>query len=374
MLRQAPLGWLILLFAGLILAIDASASTQPTKTKLETLGRLIFFDTSLSQPAGQSCASCHNPQYAYADQDKAISPGASPHLLGKRNAPSLSYASLTPQWHFNSEDETWIGGFFYDGRALTLEEQATMPMFDPLEMAIPSIPFLKEKLQATGYASQFDTQFGSQIWQENNQMLTAVGQALAAFQSSDDFAPRFTSKYDAYLRGETSLSLQERNGLSLFESETKGNCAACHMSQLAEDGSMPLFTDFSYDNLGVPKNNTLAFLSLPEQFNPAGKAFVDIGLAASPNIDNPELQKGKFKVPTLRNIAITGPYMHNSFFTDLTEAVEFYNTRDSNPQWSTPEIKENVNTEELGDLKLTKQEVEDIVAFLHTLTDGWQAQ
>lgn len=367
------ISFLLLMISHSSLASDANPTSTANRTQLENLGRLMFFDTSLSNPVGQSCASCHNPQFAYSDQGKDVSPGASPELQGKRNAPSLSYVSFTPQWHFNEEDETWIGGFFHDGRALTLPQQALMPIFDPLEMGVPSPQVLKEKLQSSQYADELERIFGMQIWQQDTHLIDAVGQALAAFQSSEEFAPRFTSKYDAYLQGKVQLNEQEQNGLTLFEAEDKGNCAACHMSQPDEKGNLPLFTDFSYDNLGVPKNTKLRFLSLEKSFNPDGKNFIDVGLANSPNINTPSAQRGKFKVPTLRNIAITGPYMHNSFFTDLTEAVEFYNSRDGHAIWSIPEVKDNVNTEELGDLKLTPQEIDDIVAFLETLTDGWQA-
>lgn len=344
---------------------------QPSQAALENLGQQIFFDTRLSEPQGQSCASCHNPQHAYAHKDVSVSPGATPRLLGKRNAPSLSYSSLTPAWHFNNEDETWIGGFFIDGRALTLEEQALGPLLDPLEMALPSKVILAQRIKSGPYAKVLESLYGAELWQDSDNVATLIAKSLVAFQSSDSFTPRFTSKYDAYLRGKTQLTPQETRGLQLYEAEDKGNCAACHQSQRGENGEWPLFTDFSYDNLGLPKNPELAFLKASAEHNPLGENFVDRGLADNPNILDSLAQLGKFKVPTLRNITVTGPYMHNSLFSDLTEAVEFYNSRDIEEKWSTPEIAENVNKDELGDLKLTSQEVEDIVVFLGTLTDGW---
>jgi len=163
------------------------------------------------------------------------------------------------------------------------------------------------------------------------------------------------------------LTEKELRGLALFEDENKGKCALCHISQPGQDGSPPLFTDFTYDNLGVPKNPENPFYELPPKFNPDGEDFVDYGLGGILGL--PE-EMGKFKVMTLRNIAITPPYMHNGVFNTLHEVVDFYNTRDLGG-WPPPEVPENVNQEELGDLGLTEAEVDTIVAFLETLTDGY---
>lgn len=169
--------------------------------------------------------------------------------------------------------------------------------------------------------------------------------------------------------------------------EKKGNCAACHPSRPAADGTPPLFTDFSYDNLGVGRNPHNRFYQQSAQLNPDGRAFIDRGLGAFTKLAS---EDGKFKVPTLRNVARTSPYFHNGYFQTLRGVVDFYNTRDVKPAcknpftdeasaliqncWPVPESGENVNTEELGDLKLNDQEVDDIVAFMHTLTDGWKLQ
>jgi cytochrome c peroxidase len=169
------------------------------------------------------------------------------------------------------------------------------------------------------------------------------------------------------LRGETELSEQELRGLEFFEAEDKGNCSACHPSKPAEDGSPPLLTDFTYDNLGTPRNPENPFYSLPLELNPDGFAFVDLGLGKT--VNDPA-QNGKFRVPTLRNVAVTAPYMHNGVFKTLFNVVAFYNSRDV-AEWPAPEVSANVNVEELGKLGLTNQELEDLVAFLRTLTDGW---
>jgi cytochrome c peroxidase len=194
-----------------------------------------------------------------------------------------------------------------------------------------------------------------------------IADAIAAFERSAEVNP-FTSKYDSYLKGEASLTDAEQRGLALYEDETKGNCAACHPSRSTTDVP-PLFTDFTYDNLGVPRNPENPFYDLPAEFNPDGEGFVDLGLGTTVELAS---ENGKFKVPTLRNIALTAPYMHNGVLATLTEVVEFYSTRDTDPaRWGAPEVAENVNVDELGDLGLTAAEIEDIVSFLGTLTDGW---
>jgi cytochrome c peroxidase len=195
-----------------------------------------------------------------------------------------------------------------------------------------------------------------------------MADAIAAYERTPEVSP-FDSKYDYWLRGEADLSEQERRGLRIFEAEDKGTCAACHPSRPGKDGSPPLFTDFTYDNLGVPPNPENPFYLLPARLNPAGFAFVDLGLGA---VVKDPAHNGKFRVPTLRNVAVTPPYMHNGVFKTLFQVVAFYNTRDV-ARWPSPEVAQNVNKEELGNLRLTNQELEDIVAFLQTLTDGWKS-
>jgi len=192
-----------------------------------------------------------------------------------------------------------------------------------------------------------------------------MSDAIEAYEKTSEVSP-FNSKYDHWLRGQTELSEQELRGLKLFEAADKGNCAACHPSRPAEDGSPPLFTDFTYDNLGVPRNPENPFYLLPPELNSDGFAFVDLGLGET--VTDPA-QNGKFRVPTLRNVAVTDPYMHNGVFKTLFNVVAFYNTRDVT-EWPAPEVAENVNMDEMGKLGLTNLELEDLVAFLRTLTDN----
>lgn len=353
----------------LLLLFSAGVSAQDLQK--QALGKFIFFDKTLSQPSGQACATCHQPSQAFANSNISVSPGADGVRFGNRNAPSIAYASYTVDWHYNSEDETWMGGFFLDGRASTMLEQAKAPFLNPLEMGNHSAQAIIDKILAGQYRQVFENVYGRDIWQDPTKAFDAVADALVVYQSSDDFAPRFSSKYDAYLQGKTPLTAQEKQGLELYEAQDKGNCAACHPSQPGENGQRPVFTDFSYDNLGVPKNQKLPFYQMAKMYNKLGTDYVDKGLADNAHIKNPAAQRGKFKVPSLRNIALTAPYMHNGVFSTLQQSIEFYNTRDLDDKWGQPEVSDNVNKDELGDLKLSAQEIKDLVVFLETLSDGF---
>lgn len=349
------------------------------------LGKLMFFDASLSEPAGQSCASCHDAGRAFVDPDPAAvtSKGVVPPLVGSRNAPTLMYMAFSPPFHFEPVVQHYQGGQFWDGRAATLEEQGKAPFLNPLEMANPDPDSVVAKVRRSNYAPLFDEVFGQRALDDTVQAYERIAQALAAFQRTPSFAP-FSSKYDAWLAGKAQLTDRERRGLRLFEAEDKGNCAACHPSQPGPQGEPPLFTDFTYDNLGVPRNPRNPFYTLPANLNPAGPLFVDRGLGGALKLRQ---EDGKFKVPTLRNIADTGPYMHNGYFETLEGVVAFYNDRDIRPLcptnqvaeadalaqgcWPAAEVITNVNREELGKLGLNTQEMADIVAFMKTLSDGW---
>jgi cytochrome c peroxidase len=363
-----------ILFIGPFFCLLCSLQTQALGSSIKlkvSLGKLIFEDAQLSDPIGQSCSSCHNSQQGHANQDSIVSAGANAHLFGNRNSPSITYAKYTVPWHFNTEDETWMGGFFLDGRAATMLDQAKGPFLNPLEMGNHSSEQVVAKVRLASYVTLFEQLYSTNIWKNKALAFDAIADALVAYQHDDSFAERFTSKYDAYLQDKVNLSEQESRGLTLFEAEDKGNCAACHPNQLNDDGSSPLFTDFSYDNLGVPKQILLPFYQMPIKYNGHGEVYVDIGLADNPNVNSAIAQRGKFKVPTLRNVAKTAPYMHNGVFKTLREAVEFYNTRDVDEKWRKPEVIENMNKDELGDLKLSTQEINDLLSFLKTLDDGY---
>ena len=354
----------------------------------ERLGQMLFHDTRLSEPAGQSCASCHDANFASTDPDQwtPTSQGVNPKLFGSRNTPTAMYMAFSPAFHFDEEEGLYEGGQFLDGRAATLEDQAKGPFLNPLEMANTSRQQVVDKVSAAHYASLFRHVYGSDAFSNTDAAYDRIADAIAAFERTRVFN-KFTSKYDAYLAGRAKLTGQEMRGLELFEREDKGNCAACHASRPDKDenaGTPPLFTDFTYDNLGVPKNPRNRFYGMKKQHNPDGRQFVDKGLGG---FVNSPAEDGKFKVPTLRNIALTAPYMHNGYFMTLKGVVDFYNTRDTKPAcpqefleddkaikkgcWPVAEVAANVNRDELGNLQLSEQEVDDIVAFMHTLTDGW---
>ena len=337
--------------------------------QLAELGKQLFFDTRLSEPAGQACASCHLPSSGFADPDRElpVSRGVYPDRFGDRNTPSIAYSMFSPTLFFDQQEDHYVGGFFYDGRAATLEEQARQPFLNAVEMANPDVGSVVKKVRAASYASQFDQVFGEDSLQNTDEAMIYITRALAAFERTEVFRP-FSSKYDYYLAGKVKLTAKELKGLELFEAEDKANCAACHPSKQGAKGEPPLFTDFTYDNIGLPPNQASPFYSQPQQFNPKVDQYVDIGLAKT---TGRQQDLGKFKVPTLRNIAITPPYLHNGIFASLREVVEFYNTRDIRNDWGRPEVKENINTEELGDLGLLDEGIDAIVAFMEALTDGY---
>ncbi len=339
-------------------------------TAKERLGKLLFFDPSLSTPPGQACANCHAPEVAFADPEVGlpVSRGAIPGRYGNRNDMTVSYSAFIPPRHRDPEEGIWVGGLFWDGRVNSLAEQAQGPPLNPLEMANPHLAAVAEKLAGLSYAALFTEVYGPDALGDPQRAYDHMADAIAAYEMTPEVSP-FSSKYDHWLRGEAELTEQERRGLTLFEAEDKGNCAACHPSRPDADGAPPLFTDFTYDNLGTPRNPENPFYSLPRELNPDGFDFVDLGLGKT--VNDPA-ENGKFRVPTLRNAAVTPPYMHNGVFKTLFSVVAFYNTRDV-AGWPAPEVAQNVNQEELGKLGLTNQEVEDIVAFLETLTDGWRA-
>lgn len=349
------------------------------------LGQKLFFDATLSTPPGQSCASCHDPNSFFVDPDatKPTSKGALPQLKGARNAPSLLYAAFSPSFHFDRKEGQFLGGFFWDGRAATLMDQAKGPFLNPIEMANPDALSVVNKVRESDYMPLFERVYGQQAFNDTDKAYNAIADAIAAFEQSAVFR-RFNSKYDYFLAGKAKFTAQEKRGRSLFEDPNKGNCAACHPSRPAKDGTPPLFTDFSYDNLGVPRNPDNPFYDLMA-FNPIGSAFIDRGLGP---IVGDSSERGKFKVPSLRNIAKTGPYMHNGYFKTLRGVVAFYGSRDvlpvcmglfvseaealGNRCWPVSEVKKNVNLTELGEMDLSDAEIDDIVAFLNTLTDGYE--
>lgn len=342
------------------------SAVQFALTAKQSVGLAMYSDTNLSSPPGQACASCHKLSQGAVDPDSNIptSEGVVPGRFGSRNTPTAFYARYSPPFHYDNDGATYVGGQFWDGRATSLEQQAKGPFLNPVEMNNPSKAAVVAKVASSTYAARFKQVYGAAVFSNVNAAYDDIADAIATFERMPNFA-QFRSRYDAFLAGTGTLSAQEMSGLALFEDPAKGNCSACHPSRAAADGTPPLFTDFTYDNLGIPRNAGNPFYTQPAQFNPAGAAYVDHGLGGA--LGDAE-QDGRFKVPTLRNLAKTAPYGHNGYFPDLHSVVDFYNSRDvvAGPP---AEIPATVNHDELGNLGLSLQEVNDIVAFLGTLND-----
>jgi len=365
--------------AGALLVIAPACGDEPSKEppppvdELQVdkvvLGKLLFFDTNLSKPAGQSCASCHDPETGFADPhaDLPVSRGAIPSRVGNRNTPTAAYAAYSPKMYYDSEIPLWFGGLFMDGRATSLEHQAGQPLLNPVEMNNPDKASVVATVKASAYANLFERAFGKGIFEDPEVAFDKISEAIAAYERSPEVL-RFSSKFDAVSKGQAQFTEAEARGLELFKDEDKSKCAICHSIEPLDDGTPPLFTDFGYDSVGTPRNPENPFYQMPPQFNPRGADWVDLGFGAT--LGDPQYN-GKFKTPTLRNIARTAPYMHNGVFKTLREVVDFYNTRDVKTTWAPPEVPQTINKAEMGDLKLTEAEVDDLVAFLMTLTDGY---
>ena len=363
----------------------------PAATELSdqaALGELIFKDASLSASGRQACASCHVESNAHSP-DNALPAQLGGPLLdqqGGRSAPSARYLAFNTDFFFDGEG-TPTGGFFWDGRAPSLRGQAREPFLNPLEMANADAADVVAKLARAPYAERVQERLRRRHLRRPDDAFDRMALALQHYQLEDvEFRP-FSSKYDEFLRGKAQLTAQELRGLALFNSPAKGNCAGCHPSAKAADGSLPLFTDFTYDNLGVPRN--------PELAQNADPAYFDLGLCARPAGDLAARTDlcGAFKVPSLRNVALRKVYFHNGLFKTLKDALTFYVQRDTNPEKWYPlkpdgsvnkfndlpaAYQANVNTTEvpynrqLGDAPaLSDAEIDDVIAFLQTLSDGY---
>ena len=395
------------------------------------LGQKIFADKTLSVSRQQSCATCHVAQFAFASDPTFSGPdhgspvplgGPGVDMPGFRNTPSIMYASYIPAFYFDSDGNP-NGGFFRDGRARTLAEQATLPFTTAFEIANADAAAVIARLRTRPYLADFEAIYGSAVLSDPTTALQDMGAAIAAFETEAPQFHPFSSKYDAFLAGKAQLTAQELRGLARFNDPSKGNCAACHPSTSGNGVTSPMFTDFSYDNLGLPRNGNIPANSdtAAPPYTPVNGAdgvhhFYDIGICG-PFRDSGGRNLlgvcGQFKVPTLRNIALTAPYFHNGEFATLADALGFYVRRDTNPQQFYPTTADgsvtkfddlpaiygglflanshvpgsdagyvgNVNTLEIpynrhiGEAPaLSPDDINDVIAFLCTLTDGYDPQ
>ncbi len=385
------------------LGIIGAASGMDLSAK-ETLGKAIFFDTNLSVNNNQSCASCHDPEAGWTGSLSDINASGSVYegsvlgRFGNRKPPSSAYATQSPIFHFMPKpNELFIGGNFWDGRATgeklgnPAADQAQGPFLNPVEQALWSPDEVVQRVCNSDYGDLFRDVWGSEICAFSSVAAAydAIALSIAAYEASTE-VNAFTSKFDYAQKNMVKLSKEEKKGLALFKG--KGKCQRCHTT----NGKLPLFTDYTYDNLGTPRNPANPWYQMPAEFNPEGDAWIDAGLGGFLD-SRPEYKSyaednmGKQKVPTLRNVdkrpypEFVKAFGHNGYFKSLQEIVHFYNTRDvlescddmANPEpgvncWPKAEVAEHVNNSELGDLGLTTEEEAAIVAFLKTLSDGYE--
>ncbi len=344
---------------------------------LSVLGEALFFDTNLSLARTQSCATCHNPATAFTDSrenvtGRAVSLGDDGQSLGDRNTPTITYAALIPPF---GRDETGVyaGGVFYDGRAKDLVEQAAEPFRIPFEMNQPNNAAVVERvIENASHVELLKRFFGDDIFNDTEAVFRAIIESIVAFEKTPQFAP-FDSKYDRFLRGEYALTAEEELGRKLFYSRVF-NCHSCHLIDQREMVERSTFTTHRYHNIGVPANPDVRAV------NGLGPGHRDLGLLENPAIDN-FAEAGKFRVPTLRNVAVTAPYMHNGIFRKLETVVVFYNKfiltnveSQTNPEtgepWGEPEIPETVDLDLLKEGQpVSPLQVRPLVTFLETLTD-----
>lgn len=353
------------------------------------LGRRLFFEPRLSEPAGTSCASCHDPAHGFAGNHGSrlgVPLGSRPDLVGRRNTPSALYAAYVPPLFRYQDDDAPapapFGGLFGDGRVDRLADLSRHPLLDPSEMHNASPAAIARKLRSAPYADDLRREFGARSLATTAGAMATLGAAMESFLQSREMAP-FSSRYDAWVAGKARLSAQEMRGLDLFKNPDKGNCASCHkFNDTSSNPARSLFTDFGYEAIAVPRNRQIPANRDPRRF--------DTGLCATAKARGwPDSGQwcGYFRTPSLRNVAARERYMHNGIFDDLRSAVAFYATRtidarrwygkghafDDVPQ----RYRANVNMASMPlnrrqgmPAALDEGEIEAIAAFLQTLTDA----
>ena len=416
--------------SGVVAVLWLTSVSGQELSPVEELGKSIFVDEALSINANQSCASCHDPATGWTgpiatiNESGAVYEGSIPGRFGNRKPPSAAYATQSPifAWH-RQGGGAFLGGNFWDGRATgeklgnPAADQAQGPFLNPAEQALPDSACVVYFVCDATYDPSFEDVWGpdacdigwpvdvlAQCAVEGGAVVLSAGDkaqveasydlialSIAAYEASAE-VNAFTSKYDAFLAGAAALTHDERMGLHLFNG--KARCVRCHTSK-ARRGQPPLFTDYSFDNLGLPRN--------PDNpvYAAEGDSWVDNGLGAFLATFDPESEYGKLaeehmgahKVPTLRNVdlrpdpGLVKAFGHNGYFKTLWQIVHFYNTRDVKPAcpnpftavdeaidqgcWPAAEVEENVNDRELGNLRLTRAQEDALVAFLKTLSDGY---
>ncbi len=374
-------------------------ATHSKLSPAAVLGKKIFFDKDLSASGKMACATCHDPQFAYGPPNGLAAQYGGPNRKssGYRAVPSLRYTlNFVPAWthvqdtnpieQYTEPLEVPAGGFTWDGSFNSLHAQAMLPFFSPVEMDNRSVADLARKLSQASYADEIRAVFGQHIFDHPAQAVEKATLALQQFELQDKSFHPYTSKYDAWLDGKATLTPQELRGKQLFDDPNVGDCASCHLDQVGANGAHPIFTDFQFEALGVPRNKEIPWNANPHYY--------DMGLCGpfrkDPASKDPE-NCGLFRTPTLRNVAIRHVFFHNGGFHSLNKALQFYVERDTDPgKWYPvgpkgkvekfndlpPQYRNNVDTSDapldrkLGDKPAwNQQQIDDVAAFLTTLDD-----
>jgi cytochrome c peroxidase len=394
MLHLSLTGFVRGLTAATLVASTAMGAHADELSPLAQLGRLMFFDPSLSASGKLACSSCHDPAHAYSSPNGlAVQVGGS-HLTrtGIRAVPSLRYKEATPPYADLLDNPDGIstpgpgGGLMQDGRAATLAEQARLPLLNPIEMGNRSARDVSVRLRRAAYASTVSRMFGPRSLAQPVEALDVIGQALQAFQMEDPSFHPYSSRYDLYAGNKIggTMSAAEARGFAVYNDPAKGNCFACHYNGAGLNGSVALFTDFTYAAIGVPRNS---------QIPANGQAgYADLGLCSRPDHRGAANAQycGEFKTPTLRNVATRSVFFHNGRMKSLADVILFYNTRDTDPGHWYPKVggvvqkfddlprryRGNVDTQKPLDGRapgstppMTDQEMADLESFLGMLTD-----
>lgn len=416
----------------IVVATSSSVTAQTALTPKEQLGKSIFFDQHLSLNQNQACAACHSPSAGWTGADQAVNSGGGVYegsiagRFGDRKPPSAGYATLSPilSYVMTNGEALFSGGNFWDGRATgeklgsPAADQAQGPFLNPMEQALPDSACVVYRVcnpvTAADYPASFASVWGADAcvisWPadtasvcsqegtnvalsaadraKSNSAYDSIALSIAAYEGSTE-VNRFSSKFDAYLAKQVKLSKEELAGYKLFAG--KAQCSACHvLTDKNKKAEGTIFTDFTYDNIGVPKNpENPIYNRIPD--------FVDKGLGGflarrTDYAQFADANMGKHKVATLRNVDLrpssetVKAYTHNGYFKTLEGLVHFYNTRDVLARcpgdyseaealaancWPAPELSTNLNTTEVGNLQLSASEEASIVAFLKTLSDGY---
>ncbi|HZZ91844.1 MAG TPA: cytochrome c peroxidase [Usitatibacter sp.] len=383
--------------ASLVLA-SASGTTAASASALSVsaqAGAKMFFDTNLSASHRMSCATCHDPAHAYGPANGLAAQPGGPHMdrIGTRAVPSLRYQEYTPPYADMLDNPDGIsapgpgGGFTQDGRAPTLAAQARIPLLARDEMANRAPEDVVRAIERSDYASLFRRAFGDDVFHDRKRAFKEALVALQAFQLEDDSFHPYDSKYD--LRASNKIggtfTAAEARGFDVYNDPKRGNCFACHYNGAGLNGAVRLFTDYTYAAIGVPRNRELPANRDPTHY--------DLGVCDRPDHPKPASAPycGLFKTPTLRNVATRQVFFHNGALKSLREVIEFYNTRDTDPgRWYPtltgvvqkfddlpPRYRGNIDRQAPLDGRapgskpaMSGQDVEDLEAFLGTLTDA----